>query len=292
MSFLPRSVWFVLFPVISVSFSCKASQTQPSSSTVHSSDDRASDDEAALPDYTPKYLNLEAPTDSTANATPVGGAEMRPGEATELSLGEGPAKRYFYTVYSWQGTGPFNLPRFTHTWAVFAKLDGTRLESDPLKYFTISWDAADGVIGIAQPEKAGHNYTLAATYQLRTTLDVNTDVRRSRMVEISKGLFDAAYRQYGKINAGEMSGRIRYKMLDDMEGRQRVRQGQVGGYMNCQHAISDILARNDGSLENSGIARGFAAGDMIYDWFRNSYVDTGAGMEKIAQRLNLQSVGQ
>ena len=283
MRFLTQSVWFAIFAVIPSSLSCMATQPHQGQSTTLSAED-----EAPLPDYTPKYLNLEVQAGRAAKAAPARAEPMKAGEASELKLTEGAGNRYFYTVYSWQGIGPFNLPRFTHTWAVFAKLAGTKLDSDPLKYFTLSWDAADGVIGIAQPVKAGHNYTLEATYQLRMTVNVNTALRRTRMVEISQGLFDAAYQQYGKINAGEMSGSIRYKMVDDLSARRRVRQGQAGGYMNCQHAIADILPRTDGSLEDSGIARGFAAGDSIYAWFSNAHVNTDVSIEKIAQRLNLQ----
>ena len=278
-----------------MSFGCKARRENSGvrSADVHSSDALA-DDEKPLPDYTPRFLEIDAGSPPFAQFDSEVTKVLLPDKNThDLSLVSAQANisdqyRYFFSIYSWQGLGPFNLPRNTHVFGVFVRLDGKKVESDPMGYFTISWDAADGDIALVFPAKAGHNFSLSETYRLRERMSAATEVRRSRMVEIKKEVYDAAFAHYTRIVVGESTGIVSYKMLDDLDARERVRRFSVGGYSNCQHAIADILSRADGTLLETLFARGFEAGDMIYQWLSPHFVSTDPRLEVIGQRLRLQ----
>lgn len=271
--------------------SCKSRGT---GSAVRGGVDPRAADETVLPEYKARFLDTDAenpPVTTDFTAVPLAldaGLENQAAGFSGASQGDPATYRHFFSIYAWQGVGPFNLPRYTHVFAVFARVEGPNLEADPIRYFTISWDAADGIIGMALPAKRGKNYTLQQSYELRDALGASTDVRRSRMVEIHKSLFDAAFVQFTRVSQGALTGAVSYKMMDDLDGRQRIRQSIPDGYSNCQHAISDILAREDGSLLETGLARGFAAGDLIYEWFANNIINRDPGLEIVAQRIRLQ----
>lgn len=251
-------------------------------------------DETVLPDYTPKFLDVDANTPNFTTDFAAVPEVLHPGLENQAagfstaSQGDPSTWRHFVSIYAWQGVGPLNLPKYTHTFAVFARVEGPDLERDTIRYFTVSWDAADGIIAMALPAKAGRNFTLAESYALRDDLGVTTEVRRSRMVEIRKALYDLAFIQFTKISQGSVNGLVSYKMMDDLDGRQLARRSMPGGYLNCQHAVSDILARPDGSLLETGMARGFSAGDLVYEWFSNNFISRDPGLEIVAQRIRLQ----
>ncbi len=273
------------------SVSCK---TLRSNSAVRSSIEQIND-ETLLPDYEPRFLDVDAGAPAYANSdsevTPItppkdvtsGFALVNPKSKTSDDA------RYFFSLYAWQGVGPFNLPAYTHVFGVFARVDGRNLASDPLHYFTISWDAADGDIAMKYPPKAGHNYSLQETFRLREKMKVTTEVRRSRMAEITKNLYDAAYAHYTRLSVGESTGIVLYKMMDDMDGRHRVRSFTTGAYSNCQHAISDIVSRADGTLLETGFARGFSAGDKTYEWLTPYHISVDPSLEVVARRMLLQN---
>lgn len=263
-------------------------------SAAKSTRDIALADEEVLPDYKPKFIDVDANHPNFTTDFTVVPSALQPGfeamAAGLISTGQGDpaAFRHFFTIYAWQGVGPLNLPKYTHTFAVFARVEGPDLERDTIRYFTVSWDAADGIIAMALPAKAGRNFTLAESYALRDDLGVTTEMRRSRMVEIRKELYDQAFLQFTRISQGSASGSVSYKMMDDLDGRQLARRSMPGGYLNCQHAVSDILARPDGSLLETGMARGFSAGDLVYEWFSNNFISRDPGLEIVAQRIRLQ----
>lgn len=228
---------------------CRAAETNEASSAGASGDA----DQQVAADYAPRALTVVVdPTRFDPNAAqPLGDA--RQGDA---------AARYFLAVYGYQAAGPLNLPRFTHSWALFIEVDGARLESAPLQTFVISWDAGDGDIGLEQPVEPGHNYTLPETFALADRS--HAQVRRSRITEVSAPLFDRAVREFRALEAGERSGLVRYEMADDETGRAHVQQG-LPGYLNCQHALTDIMAGPGGTdLENTGVLRGWAASDNAF----------------------------
>ncbi len=251
--------------------------------------------EKLIPDYTPRFLDVDAGTPqyatSAAEVTKVTPPKNNDSDLglTKAQIDSSGEARYFYSLYAWQGVGPLNLPSNTHVFAVFLRVDGRNIATDPIQYFTISWDAADGEIGVILPSKPGHNYSLQETYQLREKMGFATEVRRSRIAEITKGLYDAAYAQYARLFIGEKTGNVFYKLMDDLNGRQRVRRLQPDGYINCQHAVTDIVARTDGTLVETGMGRGFAAADLTYAWLSPHVVSTDTGLEVIAQRMFLQN---
>jgi hypothetical protein len=272
------------------SASCKTLWTD---SDLRLSEDRNETDKL-LPEYTPQFLKIDAGIPGYAKSDPEVTKVILPQEGVlELSLAKAKnltsdEARYFFSLYAWQGVGPLNLPSNTHIFGVFLRVDGRNIAFDPIQYFTISWDAADGVTGVNLPSKHGHNYSLQETYGLRKNLDINTEVRRSRVVEITPALFAAAYAHYTRLSIGERTGIFSYKLLDDLDGRQRIRRFLPGGYSNCQHAVADILSRTDGTLLETGLARGYSAADITYKWLSPHFVSTDPGLEVIAQRMLLQ----
>jgi hypothetical protein len=267
--------------IMTITCHCRATMKSNEKSGQHEQSD-----EKPLPNYQPQYMtiNAKSPGEEHTEHSPKISINQ---SNSSLNL-DAENARYFYSIYSWQGVGLFNLPKFTHTWAIFIKLDGTDIEQDPLSFFTVSWDAADGDIGIGQPVELGHNYTLDQTYRLSDQLSRPVEIRRSKIVEISEFLYIQAAKQFNKIADGEKNQWIFYKMLDDFAGRQKIQDNIPGGYMNCQHAVADILTSPNGSLEDSFTARGFEAGDRVYSWFSKNYINADSNFEIIAKRLKLQ----
>ncbi len=222
-------------------------------------------EETPLPPYEPRTLSVPV-TDLKVFDMPVTKIEPK---ADGMALA-GSTARYFFTIYGWQGTGPFNLPRYSHTWGVFIRVDGNDLSTSPLSAFTISWDAADGTIGLFMPVEDGHNYTLQETFDLAALFNVPIAIRRSPIFEIKKPLFDSIYNRYVRLTNGEANGTIRYKMIDDVGGRKLILANQNNGYTNCTHAITDTLQGPNGAILQTGAARGFAASDKVTQWFLNA----------------------
>lgn len=242
-------------------------------------------DETPLPDYAPQFVKVGVDRDhESAKAE-----EVAPANGLALANSPQSGARYFFTVYGYQAQGPFNLPRFTHTWAYFVRALGTDLYTAPLEAFTISWDAADGQIGIAQPVKAGHNYTLEETFALANNQNANVAVQRSAIYEVNAAFFNKAYARYAYFVNGEANGQVRYKMMDDYNGRTSLVQGASGGYSNCTHATADFLSAG-GQLVNTGTARGFAASDMVVQWYLSSPYVIQSGQDvngALAPRLGI-----
>ncbi len=223
------------------------------------------EDQATLPDYKPRFVNLPVDANKALNHP-----QATPGLALQSDDEPLPAvagARYFVTVYGYQGTGAANLPRFTHSWMVLVRAQGDQLATATLTFFTLSWDAADGEIGLFQPPERGHNYTLAETFALAGSLGAPVVTQRSPLFEVDADLYSMAVKQFRKLTAGEETGAVRYKMRDDFPARQLVANNVSGGYTNCIHALSDLLPGAGGSLLQTGTSRGFAASDQVLAWF-------------------------
>jgi hypothetical protein len=261
-----------------------------SSSAVKTSEAALSpEDKAELPPFTPVLLSV--PVDvkrSLASVHPDSQGFALQGTAAVEAAGA--PSRYFVTMYGFQGTGPFNLPRFTHSFAYFVRVAGNDLATGPLEAFTISWDAADGDIGILQPVEPGHNYTLAETLALADSFNVNVQVRRSALLEINKTLYDKALARYFQLIDGEDTGAVRYRMIDTLASRQGVIQKIPGSYSNCIAAVADVLVGNGGALLNTGNKRGFAASEAILQWYLSSpyFINPSVGHDAVlAPRLGI-----
>jgi hypothetical protein len=227
------------------------------------------EDQAVLPPFSPTLLKVEVNAKKAMTAVKADGAGFAL-QGTAAVESAAAASRYFVTIFGFQGTGPFNLPRFTHTFAYFVRVAGKNLAKAPLEAFTISWDAADGDIGILQPVEVGHNYTLAETLALADSLNVKVDVRRSALFEINKTLYDKALGRYQMLNDGEDTGAVRYKMIDTLAARHGVIQKVPGSFSNCISAVSDVLMGSGASLLDTGNKRGFAASEAVLQWYMGS----------------------
>lgn len=227
----------------------------------------ASDEEQPLPDYTP--VNLTLPVDA-ANAE--GPAAKGVAEATEsegLSLAGGTVS-YYMTIYGYQGKGLLNLPRNSHTYAMFIKATGDNLQTAALQTFTVSWLPQDGIVQLGQGVKPGRNYSFEETMQIAASH--NFDVRRSIVVRIDEHLYNKAFARKQMMDEGAWNQAIRYKMIDDPQGRVMVLNGQFGGYSNCIHAVSDALIYGNGALLDTGAKRGWAASDTVFQFFSGHMV--------------------
>lgn len=223
------------------------------------------EDQTALPDYEPVHLKVAVEVKAAMTRVKADGEGFALQGTAAVEAAAAPS-RYFMTMYGFQGTGGFNLPRFTHSFAYFVRVAGANLATGPLEAFAISWDAADGDIGLFQPVEAGHNYTLSETLALADSLNVNVAVRRSALLEITKALYDKALNRYQMLNDGEDTGFVRYKMTDTLQSRQGVIQKVPGSFSNCIAAVADVHVGAGGALLSTGNKRGFAASDSVLAW--------------------------
>ncbi len=248
----------------------------------------SAEDRTPLPDYAPSLLKVVVDAKKAMGSVRTEGEGFSLQGTAVVESASAPS-RYFITMYGFQGTGGFDLPRFTHTFAYFVRVAGN-LATAPLEVFTISWDAADGDIGILQPVEAGHNYTLAETLALADSLNVNVAVRRSALLEINKTLYDKALNRYQMLIDGEDTGAVRYKMTDTVQSRNGVIQKISGSYSNCIAAVADLLVGSGGALLNTGKKRGFAAGDAVLQWYIGSpyFINPSQGHDNVlAPRLGI-----
>ena len=249
----------------------------------------SAEDRTMLPDYTPALLNVVVDAKKAMGSVRTDGEGFSLQGTAAVESASAPS-RYFITMYGFQGTGGFNLPRFTHTFAYFVRVAGNDLTTGPLETFTISWDAADGDIGILQPVEAGHNYTLAETLALADSLNVNVAVRRSALLEITKTLYDKALNRYQMLIDGEDTGAVRYKMTDTVQSRNGVIQKVPGSHSNCIAAVADVLVGPGGALLGTGNKRGFAASDAVLHWYLASphFLNSTQGHDTVlAPRLGI-----
>ena len=136
---------------------------------------------------------------------------------------------YFVAVFGVQRPG-VNLPRFSHSFAVFAHLrpDG-RLEA-----FTISWLPRTGEVRPFWPApEEGHNFDLYST--LRWIDDNNLEASVWGPYQCDPDLWRRALYQKTRLE----SGQVLYKAIDGGSP-----DGQVS---NCIHAV-EILARRPDDL--------------------------------------------
>jgi hypothetical protein len=197
--------------------------------------------------------------------------------------------RYFVSLYGYQGTGRMNLPRRSHTWARFAAFEGSDLRESEVYQFAISWLAADADIGFGQGVEAGKNFSHAETMSIAANAPVF--VQRTPYIEIDATLHADALARLDALTVGASTGKVKYKMFDDLTGRRNVLSGNPGGYTNCTHGVSDLAAERNGGLLTTGVKRGFDASYAVFDWFvqGTGVIDRyGVNDAVVAQRLITQ----
>lgn len=208
--------------------------------------------EEVLPEHEP--VNLPVTMDVGSDATTV--------STPSLAGAVGPQSHYM-VMFGYQGRGSVNLPRNSHTYTMLVRAIGEDLTTAALETHVISWLPEDGLVGVGQPVKKGKNYSYDETVAVARRSDF--EVRRSYVVRIAPILYRRGLARFDDLVDGAASERIRYKMIDDLSGRQRVLDGE-DGYTNCIHAVSD--ASIQGSMLQTGTRRGFAASDAVYEYLK------------------------
>jgi hypothetical protein len=155
--------------------------------------------------------------------------------------------RYYLWIFSSQSEP--KLPRYTHTWAVFAQLpSGSRPR--PFRAFTISWmPASFNIRPYALSPEPGLNIDLATTLRF-------VQCERERIsvwgpYEISACLYERAVQQKIRLE----SGVVAYRAIDPLVVNDDI--------CNCIHAVSDIAPDQARLLYPEGIFFGEAAGRRI-----------------------------
>jgi hypothetical protein len=97
--------------------------------------------------------------------------------------------------------------------------------------------------------------------------DSPVDVKRTPYIEIDATLYANAVNRRETLTRGASTGKVRYKMIDDPNGRLQVLRELPGGYSNCTHAVSDLVTATNGALLSTGTKRGFEASSAVFDWF-------------------------
>ncbi|MEZ4750865.1 MAG: hypothetical protein R3B54_09670 [Bdellovibrionota bacterium] len=156
---------------------------------------------------------------------------------------------YHALFFSYEGANK-NLPRKSHTFATFVKVEQRRASFD-VESVTISWGPSNQKVrALRRRAQEGVNSSLIST--------VNDALRTGFLLdswgpyEISKEIYDRAVIQEGRLKAGK----IGYKVLDE-----KFRPFAL----NCIHAVSDIF----GHLE-TGTLRGSDATKKVVNTFKQT----------------------
>jgi hypothetical protein len=172
-----------------------------------------------------------------------------------LSPGRAAAQeRYYLWVFSSQSTP--KLPRYTHTWATFAKITdcaGRRT----VEAFTISWYPATlHIRPYALRSEIGTNIDLLTT--LRFVHSQGQRISVWGPYEIHATLYQSALGQKARLE----SGQVLYRMVDPILDGTRV--------SDCIHAVSDIDPNRPRILYPIAPFFGDAAGRRIAQVFRRN----------------------
>ncbi|MBI3297920.1 MAG: hypothetical protein HYZ75_07145 [Elusimicrobia bacterium] len=157
---------------------------------------------------------------------------------------------YFFVVFLAYQT-PLNIPRGSHTAAVFAR---TTADGRPVEAFTISWlptrlgtDPREAIFLLQRPEP-GRNYSVAETLEQGSVR--SRQLRRWGPFQIRPEVYTRALERHHQLN----SGRIQYTVLDHA----------ARGAVNCIHALAGAV---DAVPLVTGFKRGFAATRAVLGHF-------------------------
>jgi hypothetical protein len=175
---------------------------------------------------------------------------------------------YYMMIFSAQG--PFNRPKYSHTFAVFVRAPCTGASA--LEYHTISWMPADLDVQVARRcPQAGRNLDLAAT--LAWAAASRDRVSMWGPFQVRKELYDRALAQVAALQ----SGRVAYKALD---------WGcRPGIAVDCIRAVSDI-DMGPGMLATA-IAHGDRASYLVLMHLQRWIIEPCTTRPWVATRLGL-----
>jgi hypothetical protein len=171
--------------------------------------------------------------------------------------------RYFAIIYSYQDAE--NHVMKSHTFGQFVKVIGDEPAAARVETHTISWLPARfaeslrlSVVGVK-----GKNFSLEDT--LRFAERLGTTVKHWEPVEIDAATYQAALKQIAKLE----SGAVKYKMYNSSPDS--VVAQSTEGVSHCIHAVGDVVGR-----VNTGINRGFDAGEIIHQLFARNAKNSAA----------------
>lgn len=180
-------------------------------------------------------------------------------------LENGSMRDFFFVIFwSTQGTGDSNRPRHAHTFATYIRVRGQDLKGAPIETLTVSWLPADGKARLAAGVERAKFYDFEET--LAHARKSGYEIRRTPVHQILPDIYRRAVAYYLTMEKAGRAGQASYRAVDNDAGRQRILSSQQGGFTNGIHAVSDAMAGSAGLLE-TGIKRGFEAGDAVFDYF-------------------------
>jgi hypothetical protein len=199
------------------------------------------------------------PNPCSGGSIPRNSADSQPALAAETAA----APRYFAIVYSYQDAE--NHVMMSHTFAQFVEVIGDDPARAHVETHTISWLPARFAESLRLSVVAvkGKNFSLDDTFEFARRL--GTTVKHWEPVEIDSATYRAALAQIDKLN----SGSIKYKMYNSSPDS--VIGQSTAGVSHCIHAVGDVVGR-----VNTGIARGFDAGEIIHHHFAAHAKSTAA----------------
>lgn len=170
--------------------------------------------------------------------------------------------RYYMVVYGVQTTP--NYIHTSHTYAVFVKVTGDRMEAQ-----TISWMPKSMKIESTPIPESGINLDLKRTHLWVDSVKAKTITRGP--YRITKNLYEMAQKQKEVLE----SGKVKYVCLD------RLHRGN--GATNCAHAVCDLDITQP--LLETGTTRGRLASLLVVRHLRKHIVDTNENMGWLLTRL-------
>lgn len=153
---------------------------------------------------------------------------------------------YYLWMFGYQGPGRFNLPRHSHSFALFVKVDDQRR----VEHVPISWLPRDLQLRINDGPEVGTNLDIPATFNIIQSRGYRW--QKYGPYEIQEGLYRRAEARVEQVLRPR-------KML--YEARPQNRKNAT----NCIHAISDL--DTDRGWLNTGRLRGFGASAALVGHF-------------------------
>jgi len=168
-----------------------------------------------------------------------------------------------------------NLPKLSHTFAVFAKAsgEGKDFQKYKLETHTISWlPRSLSITPLRVRPEPGHNLNLLES--LKYAESINARVSYWGPFPIKKNAYYLALKQIEVLN----SGKVGYIVLD--------RRFRGNGATNCIHAVSDLDTEQP--LLETGKAYGEEASRMVLQHLQRWIVPSEIDHSWVLERLNLK----
>ncbi len=180
----------------------------------------------------------------------------------------GAALRSVMVVFGYQDG--WLRPGYSHTFAMFAKVDFSEGQMIVRESVDISWlpkglqpsqQIWDWIVPVT-----GHNHSLHESFNLANVPGLA--LKTFGPVEVSPELYAAAKRKAEWLD----SGSVKYVILDNLY-RERAASFEQGGASNCIHAVSDLAITKP---LNTHVTYGHWASELVFHHF-DPFVAKGPG---------------